>query len=44
MNAQISFRAKQISSRGGEIFCTLKGDRVEIVGYAIKYLEGTIEL
>lgn len=44
VNAQTSFRAKQISSRGGEIFCTLKGDRVEIAGYAIKYLEGTIEL
>ncbi|MGI9569838.1 MAG: PhzF family phenazine biosynthesis protein [Desulfobulbia bacterium] len=36
--------AKQISSRGGEVICELKGDRVLISGSAIKYLEGSIEI
>ena len=34
------FRAKQVSSRGGELICELAGDRVLIQGKAIKYLEG----
>ena len=38
------FKAKQISSRGGEVLCELKGDRVLISGSAIKYLEGSIEI
>lgn len=38
------FVAKQISQRGGEVFCKLNNDRVEISGYAQKYFEGTIEL
>jgi predicted PhzF superfamily epimerase YddE/YHI9 len=38
-----NFRAKQVSKRGGELFCNLLGDRVEIAGYAKKYLEGEIE-
>ncbi|MEO5357828.1 MAG: PhzF family phenazine biosynthesis protein [Nitrospirae bacterium YQR-1] len=37
-------KAKQISARGGELICELKGDRVLISGTAIKYLEGTIEI
>lgn len=37
-------RALQLSKRGGELFCTLKGDRVEMSGKAIKYLQGTIEM
>lgn len=37
------FIAKQVSHRGGEVFCKLKNDRVEISGYAKKYLEGVIE-
>ena len=41
---QKSYRAKQVSRRGGEVWCTLKGDRVEIEGYAVKYMEGVIEL
>jgi PhzF family phenazine biosynthesis protein len=41
---QKSYRAKQLSRRGGEVWCTLKGDRVEIEGYAVKYMEGVIEL
>lgn len=34
--------ARQISQRGGELFCNLKGDRVKVKGHAIKYLEGVI--
>lgn len=36
--------AKQVSSRGGLVFCELQGDRVLISGNAVKYLEGTIEI
>jgi len=36
--------AKQVSSRGGEIFCELAGDRVSIAGKAITYLVGEIEI
>jgi PhzF family phenazine biosynthesis protein len=38
------FHARQISPRGGELFCNLKGERVYIRGKAIKYLTGTIEI
>jgi PhzF family phenazine biosynthesis protein len=34
--------ARQISARGGELVCTLRGDRVTIAGGAVLYLEGTI--
>ena len=37
-------KAKQVSSRGGEVLCELKGDRILISGSAIKYLEGSIEI
>jgi PhzF family phenazine biosynthesis protein len=36
--------AFQLSSRGGELFCTDKGDRVSIGGRAAIYLSGTIEI
>jgi len=36
--------AFQISARGGEIWCELKGDRVSIAGRAITILTGTIQL
>lgn len=36
--------ARQISNRGGELFCELKGDRVEIAGHATLYMQGSIEL
>ncbi len=36
--------AQQISQRGGELFCELRGSRVLIAGYAVKYLEGLIEV
>ncbi len=34
--------ARQISQRGGELFCELKGDRVKIGGNAVLYLKGEI--
>jgi PhzF family phenazine biosynthesis protein len=34
--------ARQISARGGELTCTLRGDRVTISGHAVLYLEGAI--
>ena len=41
---RLKFRAKQLSRRGGELFCELAGDRVLIGGRAVKYLEGVIEI
>lgn len=38
------FFSKQLSQRGGEIFCKLKGDRVELSGYCVKFLEATISV
>jgi PhzF family phenazine biosynthesis protein len=34
--------ARQLSGRGGEIFCKDRGERVVIAGRAVKYMEGTI--
>jgi predicted PhzF superfamily epimerase YddE/YHI9 len=36
--------AKQVSARGGELNCTLQGDRVLIAGHAVKYLQGVLEV
>lgn len=36
------FHALQVSPRGGELFCELRGERVIIRGRAVRYLEGTI--
>jgi len=36
--------ARQISKRGGELFCELHGERVRIGGYAALYLKGEILL
>jgi len=36
--------ARQISARGGVLRCTLRGERVEIAGRVVPYLEGTILL
>lgn len=36
--------ARQISWRGGEIYCEYKGERVGIGGEAVTYLRGTITL
>lgn len=34
--------ARQVSKRGGELFCELAGDRVKIAGNAITFLKGEI--
>jgi len=39
-----TFRAQQLSARGGYVECTLGGDRVKISGRARLYLHGTLEL
>jgi predicted PhzF superfamily epimerase YddE/YHI9 len=39
-----SFRAFQCSPRGGEVLCRLKGDRVELEGSCVFYLEGEAEI
>lgn len=36
--------ARQLSRRGGELFCELAGNRLRISGRAVKYLEGLIYL
>jgi PhzF family phenazine biosynthesis protein len=37
-------RALQVSRRGGELHCELRGDRVIIAGRAVLFMEGTIRL
>ncbi|MGE5395543.1 MAG: PhzF family phenazine biosynthesis protein [Candidatus Saccharibacteria bacterium] len=37
-------KAMQLSERGGELWCTLLGDRVLIAGKAVTYLRGQIEI
>ncbi|MCJ7556154.1 MAG: PhzF family phenazine biosynthesis protein [Gammaproteobacteria bacterium] len=37
-----SLHARQLSHRGGELFCQQMGDRVQIGGYATLYLQGEI--
>ncbi len=39
-----TFRAFQASNRGGEITCRVAGDRVELEGACVFYLEGTVEI
>jgi PhzF family phenazine biosynthesis protein len=39
---QTSLHARQVSARGGELWCTLAGDRVRIAGHAVRYLRGEI--
>ncbi|MDX1586266.1 MAG: PhzF family phenazine biosynthesis protein [Balneolaceae bacterium] len=36
--------ARQVSRRGGTVYCRMLGDRVEISGKAITYLEGMIDI
>jgi len=38
------FSVKQISSRGGELFCEVVNDRVLISGKAVEYMEGKIKI
>jgi predicted PhzF superfamily epimerase YddE/YHI9 len=37
-------RAFQASRRGGEVVCRLLGDRVELKGSCVFYLEGEVEI
>jgi predicted PhzF superfamily epimerase YddE/YHI9 len=37
-----ALEARQISARGGVLRCTLRGERVDIAGGVVPYLEGTI--
>lgn len=37
-------RAKQVSKRGGELYCEVQGNRVKISGKAVNYLKGEIEI
>lgn len=37
-------QARQISQRGGELECTLSGDRVQIAGRAVTYLTGFLQM
>ncbi len=39
-----TIHARQVSSRRGDLFCEDRGQRVEISGHAVKYLEGKIYL
>ncbi len=36
--------ARQLSARGGELWCELRGDRVVIAGHAVEYLRGEISV
>ncbi|WKZ56734.1 MAG: PhzF family phenazine biosynthesis protein [Bdellovibrionota bacterium] len=36
--------AKQLSARGGELFCEDRGERVSIAGHAVMYLQGEITI
>jgi PhzF family phenazine biosynthesis protein len=42
--AKKSLFARQISQRGGELWCEDCGDRVRIAGGAVRFMEGEIEL
>jgi PhzF family phenazine biosynthesis protein len=37
-----SLHAKQVSVRGGEVWCEFVKEQVQIAGYGVKYLEGVI--
>ncbi|MCC2545384.1 PhzF family phenazine biosynthesis protein [Hymenobacter sp. BT175] len=39
-----TLRARQVSARGGDLWCELRGDRVLMSGYAVTYLKGEIDI
>jgi PhzF family phenazine biosynthesis protein len=39
-----TFHARQVSPRGGDLWCELRGDRVLMSGHAVTYLRGEIEV
>lgn len=41
---KLQLQARQLSARGGELHCELKGQRVLIGGRVVPYLDGTIHL
>ena len=41
--AKNTLTAKQLSPRGGDLLCELRGDRVVIAGHVVEYLRGEIE-
>jgi PhzF family phenazine biosynthesis protein len=36
--------ARQVSARGGDLYCRLLGDRVEMAGRAVLFMQGTVQL
>jgi PhzF family phenazine biosynthesis protein len=38
------FHARQVSRRGGELWCELAGDRVRMAGHGVAYLKGSIRV
>ena len=42
--SKTELRAQQLSARGGNIECRVAGDRVELIGSAVKYLEGQMRI
>jgi len=42
--AKNQLSAKQLSARGGDLQCELRGDRVAIAGRVVEYLRGEIEI
>ena len=41
---KLKLKAKQVSSRGGVLYCEQKNDRVMISGSAVLYLKGQINI
>jgi len=41
---KVAFRAHQASRRGGDVTCRINGDRVELEGQCVFYMEGTVEV
>ena len=39
-----TLQARQLSARGGDLFCEHAGERVKIAGHAVLYLRGEIEV
>lgn len=39
-----SLHARQVSARGGELWCELRGDRVGLAGRCVRYLRGELTL
>ena len=39
-----SLHARQVSARGGELWCEARGNRVTLAGEAVEYLSGLIDV